>query len=325
MKKILTLSFLILGAFIGASFSSGREIYVYFASFGWCCIPIALIVGVVLYFVMCFFLNFPLPQNKSKTFKIFETILLVAVFVLSSTMFAGCAELSFDFGGIILLIITFSISILQCFVDINGLKIINYILLPLIFVSLIICVSITGFGFNNSSNFLASIFGGVKYIGTNSILLSIFLMQIGDEYSKKEKKIASIIVAAILTVFVVIISLVLMGQPDAIKMSSMPLVTLAFSKNLFFGKVLCMVVWFGLITTLLSGQYVLCNYVKNNTLCKIVLVFISCGFSLLGWGILTTKIYSIVGIVSIFAVAFLMISNIKRGNKTHIFWYKNTK
>ena len=317
MKKTIELTLLILGAFIGASFSSGREIYVYFAKYGWVSIPIAIAVGVVLYFVMYFFLNLKIPEKKNKHFVFFEIVLLVATFVLSATMFAGCREISYSFGGNIIIIVTLLFALLQCFVDIKGLQVANYILMPMIFISLIVCIVLSDFEVANNINTLGAVSSSVKYLGTNCILLSIFLMQIGNAYTKRQKKVASFFVATILTIFIILISLVLMAQPYDIQISSMPLVFIAFSKNVVFGKVLCMVVWFGLITTLLSGLFVVCNYVKkNNRISKILLVLACFGLSFVGWEVLTSKIYSAVGLCSIFAIFTLLITYSKSSSKT---------
>lgn len=299
--KIVTLCFLIIGAFIGASFASGREIYVYFARFGFWCIPMAIVAGILLYFIMNFFLNYKTLKKKSLIFIIFEIVLLIATFVLSSTMFAGCLEISNVFDTKYLIIFTLCIALLQCFIDIKGLKFVNWIMLPAIFVCLIICIASSKWGVEYTNDYMKSTISAFQYVGTNSILLSIFLMQIGGQYSRREKKIASIIVTIVLTLFVLFISLTLMGQSE-VQSSSMPLVTFALSQNIAFGKVLCIIVWFGLITTLLSGLYVLCNYVKNNSFFKVLIVVACYVTAFLGWDILTTQVYSFIGLISMFSI-----------------------
>lgn len=308
MKKAVGLAVLILGAFIGAGFSSGREVYVFFARFGWVSIPMAICVGIVLYFVFMFFLT-PCPNQNSTLFKLFRYVVTLSTFVLSSTMFAGCNILSRNIG-IWLVFLTIGICIMLCFYRTGGLKLTNYILLPLILVCILVLVVVSPLDvvITRANGWLSV---GVKYVGLNSILLSLFLVQVSGEYSQKEKKLASLIASLVLTMFIVVISLLLMGAPDAIAKTEMPLITMAFAKSRILGFVLCAVVWGGLITTLVSGLYVVFGEIQNlrprySKPINLFVVMLCFALSMLGWDFLTTKVYSVLGMISIVTILLLI-------------------
>lgn len=308
MKKAIGLVVLILGAFIGAGFSSGREVYVFFARFGWVSIPMAICVGMILYFIFMYFLSYDINQN-TRLYSIFRYVVTISTFVLTATMFAGCNALSHMLGAW-LTILTVGICVVLCFYRTSGLKLTNYILLPLIlvFIFALIFLSPLGVSMCGANGWLMS---SAKYVGLNSILLSIFLMQVSGGYSLKEKKQASIIACIVLTVFLIIISLLLMGSPESVAKSNMPLITLAFSKSKFWGYALCLIVWAGLVTTLVSGLYVVfgeMHYIRPNhpKLKNLFVVIFSFVLSMLGWDFLTTKVYSVLGTVSIMTILLLI-------------------
>lgn len=309
MKKAVGLAVLILGAFIGAGFSSGREVYVFFARFGWVSIPMAICVGMILYFIFMYFLSYDINQN-TRLYAIFRYVVTISTFVLTATMFAGCNALSHMLGTWVS-ILTVGICVVLCIYRTSGLKLTNYILLPLIlvFIFALIFLSPLDVSICGANGLLMS---SAKYVGLNSILLSIFLMQVSGEYSLKEKKQASIIASVVLTVFLIIISLLLMGSPDSVAKSNMPLITLAFSKSKFWGYALCLVVWAGLVTTLVSGLYVVFGEIQNirprhSKYLNLFVVIFSFALSMLGWNFLTTKVYSVLGTISIVIILLLII------------------
>lgn len=331
MKKSVGLSILILGAFIGAGFSSGREVYVFFARFGWLAIPMAVFVGMCLYLLFMYFLNLS-PHKNSTIYKIFEVVINISTFILCSTMFAGCKALT-DMIGFWILALTLIVPIIQCFARLDGLKIVNYILLPLILVCISVLAVISPLrvvvvGANLAFSSCA------KYVGLNCILLSMFLIQIGENYTLKEKKIASIISSTMLTFFIILISLVIMGMNSSVVMSNMPLVTLAFSKGKALGFVISLVVWAGLITTLVSGLFVIINTTSKvvghrsksiTNIVSVAVVLICFAFSFVGWDFLTGKAYSVTGLISIIVIVGEILNEFLLGGGKIQIYKKNKK
>lgn len=331
MKKSVGLSILILGAFIGAGFSSGREVYVFFARFGWLSIPMAVFVGMCLYLLFMYFLNLK-PHKNSAMYKVFEIVINIATFILCSTMFAGCYTLT-DMIGFWILFLTLVISLIQCFARLDGLKVVNYILLPLILVCIFVLavisplkVVVVGSGLAFSSC--------AKYVGLNCILLSMFLIQIGENYTQKEKKTASIISSVVLVFFIILISLVVMGMDIDVATSNMPLVTLAFGEGKIFGFVVSLVVWAGLITTLVSGLFVVVNTtskitIKNHksvsNIISVIVVLACFAFSFVGWDFLTGKVYSVTGLMSIIVIVGEIINEFVLGGGKIQIYKKNKK
>lgn len=313
MKKAVGLATLILGAFIGAGFSSGREVYVFFARFGWLSIPMALLVGLCLYFLF-FYFSTSRPDTTTTIFALFRRVIVLSTFVLCATMFAGCNTLSQSLGRWIIAL-TFAISLVLCFYRSGGLKLTNYILLPVILISIMllvfvsplsVCVKKTIFPYTNC----------LKYVGLNSILLSMFLLQLGDDYTVKEKKLASIISSSVLALFIIIISLLLMGAGDSVANSDMPLVVIAFSKSKTLGLVMSLVVWAGLVTTLVSGLYVVFGEIeqfssRHSRPLSVLCVALTFALSFVGWDVLTTKVYALLGAVSVIVIVLQIVGDIK--------------
>lgn len=304
MKNVVQLTILILGAFIGAGFSSGREVYVFFARFGWLSIPMALCVGVSLYVLFLYFLSLK-PRKNTLVYKVFECVVICATFVLTATMFAGSAIL-----GLVTTLLTLILALVQCFAPTLGLKLTNYIIVPLIFACTLLLaflskmgITVVGCAFEISTC--------AKYVGLNFVLLSMFLLELSDEYSPRDKKLAALISSIVITTFVIIISLVLMGEGDVVAKTNMPLVTLAFMHSRALGYTMSLVVWGGLATTLVSGQYVLFNKVqactknshKLSSFCNVCVTIVCFCVSFVGWQILTDKVYSFLGGVCVVVIA----------------------
>lgn len=333
-NKTFGLIMIILGTFIGAGFASGKEIATYFASFGWCSIIFAIICGVLFYFfiITCLKIGY---NNKTKEFNFNDNkniykILLQLFFVISSliitsSMIAGSNSIGQVLVGdkkILLIIFTIVISFIILLYGFKGINKLCNIVVPIMIVVMIMIVFWSIF-FKSNNNFTISItyqsfFYGLismlDYFCFNIILIGLFLMEIGSNYSKKEIKISSVVASSIITILLIVVSVAIIFNCESLNYD-MPLVYLATKIHFIFGVFASILVWLGLLTTLISSVYIVSNYInsfiKNKGLSLLISLFLGFLISLLGFSFIVIYLYFIMGFFGLYFLIYLL-ANFKK-------------
>ena len=317
--KILKMTCLILGCFLGAGFVSGREIASYFSVFkGYS------ILGIVIAMVLLFLLTklFFKLSEKTNTFsgfvnnyfgsggKVINWLLGLCLFILISSMFAGSMALSktINFNEILFAIITAS----ACyFVVVGNLKLlenINIVLVPIIILVLAIVCGLhstlpSGFegGFND---LILSITCSTNYVLMNIVTLGLLILETGHEYTKKEATWVSIISSLIIGILLFICNAAIMKY--GVKDTALPVLAIATCKGFATWAITAITIWIGLFTTIISCVFVLSrflsNYIKNLKLNVFIILIFTLLFSMCGFVIMVSYVYWVIGIVGLIII-----------------------
>ena len=312
--KILSLAFMLLGTFIGAGFVSGREIARYFSIYGIYSYFGIVISIISLALLMIFFFSLSHKVNGFSGFinvyfgkcnKVVSWLFSISLIIFSGTMMAGCGEISTNIHinnyAIILL------TIILCFVVVmkstRGLSLFNLILLPLLLVFLI-SVTFSKNIFVYDIHFQgAFLFDSIFYVFINIVTLGIFIIEIGNKYTKKECVLS--VVISIFVIFGVILIVNNAIQLNGLQYNSMPILYLSKLKGTVVNIIMTIFVWIGLFSTLASNVYVLKSIlpinVSDNLKCFIVLI-LSVVLGFVKFDIFVNYIYLIIGFIGILLV-----------------------
>lgn len=298
LKRKLGIIFVILGAFIGAGFASGSEIYLFFYSFG-----IKGLIGICISSTIIFFIIFKLGNlikkyniknyeefleiilklTKYKNFKKTKTIILILknminIFLIISLfiMFAGFgAYLKQEYninkyiGSAILCVLTFFI-ILN---DVDEILKVNKIIVPVIIFTIFI-VGIKNFEnisdkidnlslFNNQGWIIKSILYG----SYNTVLLIPLLISLKEEFKKINKKgilFISSFSAIIICVISIILFFLLANLKTCVVDVEMPILYVINEKFNLFKNIYGVIILFSIFTTSISlGIGILKNMCNN--------------------------------------------------------------
>lgn len=313
--KVLYMVFMILGCFIGAGFVSGREIACYFSTFGKYSFLGVIIAIILMFLLIYFFFRLSCSCSSfdsfvctyfSKSGKVINWLFALCLFILSSSMFAGSLAIAetVNISKIIFALITAILAYLVVIGNIGLLKKINFILVPIIILTMFfVCVGQVNVSVNYGSLVL-SILGSTNYVFMNIVTLGLFILETGREYSRKQ----ALIVSAISSI---IIGVLLFVCNNAIIVNNllsvpMPMLALATKKGFWVWVVTAITIWIGLFTTVISTLFVLSNYVnkyvENYSLTLIMLLALTCVASTFGFAFLVAYVYWIIGIVGVILV-----------------------
>lgn len=313
--KVLYMVFMILGCFMGAGFVSGREIACYFSTFGKCSFLGVIIAIILMFLLIYFFFRLSCSCSSfdsfvctyfSKSGKVINWLFALCLFILSSSMFAGSLAIAetVNISKIIFALITAILAYLVVIGNIGLLKKINFILVPIIILTMFfVCVGQVNVSVNYGSLVL-SILGSTNYVFMNIVTLGLFILETGRECSRKQ----ALIVSAISSI---IIGVLLFVCNNAIIVNNllsvpMPMLALATKKGFWVWVVTAITIWIGLFTTVISTMFVLSNYVNkyvgNYSLTLIMLLALTCIASTFGFAFLVAYVYWIIGIVGVILV-----------------------
>lgn len=320
MKKSFTLTCLILASVIGAGFASGKEIQVFFTKYG----VISFVTIVVAYFLFSWaFKKFLLYGNltKPKTFfdatsnlfgkfsKVINTFILVCYFIILAGMFAGVHEVYLNvFNSTlakILVVVTVILAAVENSGGIKAINTINNIFVPITMIVLIISAFLT---FKTTNQFssaanLTTFGGGIlavfTYVGINILLSGSMLISVGKKYSKTNINVASNFSAIILVLIMFLFNLVLINNNIN---TSMPMLSLSFEINWWWGIITLVCIWFSIYSSITSVTFVLSNSMFKSGNCfsgNLIVCVIAYIVSLFGFNNIVEFLYPIIGVVGI--------------------------
>lgn len=315
--------FLIIGAVIGAGFSSGKEIVVFFSSAGNLSYILILLITIFLYIVLISLIK--LGQNiKPKNIKdinknlfkytsrFFDIFILFGLFIFITAMVAGLNSVgSIIFNNIKFPVLTIISIFFSFFIVLNGydaIKKVNYFLMPIV-ILFIILISILGlinsnnqtliFTYN-SLDFLKYFALGICYISYNIVFSTSLIVEKSKDFSKKKTIVNSLIISIILGALIFVINSVLLNGKYSNFYSDLPLLNIAFEISGTLGYLFGFILWFSILTSLISSLYMLVNSFKINKYlsCSIFLT-ISFILSFFGFSQIVNIVYPLQGLIGL--------------------------
>ncbi len=310
--KVLGLVFFVIASIIGAGFASGKEIATYFCRFGFLAIPSIFMTGVVLFVLIKHCLMIGKNSDNFHIAKGYKVLLYSTLLFLGGSMLAGNELLGSMLKIPCINLITLVVSGLFVHIGMKSIKRLNFVVSPIIYTCIIVLV-ISGLSHVGTSvnipiqnTPIISLINVAGYISFNFLLVAMYLIQIGKNYTDREIKLASVLSSVFIVVLILIIAFVIMFSKTDIYSSEMPLITFAFSISKVLGYAMLIVVWFGLLTSLLSCLNSMLMLSKSvikkpltNLLANLALIFL---ISRLGFSIIVRYVYLVAGLVGLIFV-----------------------
>ncbi len=316
------------GSIVGAGFASGKEVWFYFAQFGWVAFPMIVVAGILLFVLGFVFLEFgkkygieSVQQMNAHLFGKFgtvaEIIFIFSNFILLSAMFAGANSLfdiviSQDFYRYAS-VFTAIIAVVISWLGFDKMVRVNLVVVPLmviiILVAFVYCLGNAG-GFTvpmtSGLDLLSSIIYCVMYVCSNLFFAGFIFARLGANHSRKVNMAGSAIGASFMVLCLIGMVVSIYLNPYS-SMSDMPLVYIASSASHIFGVITLIVVWIGIATTAVSLVYTIAAWLERYThsfkICSIVVCIICLIISGLGFGAIVNYCYPVLGV---FGVIFMI-------------------
>ena len=315
------LSFGCFGAIVGAGFASGKEIWLYFARFGWIAYPILVISGVLFAFLIKFLLDLgktnkidSFTQMNKLVFKKYSWIgdifFVISNIILLAAMFAGSGAI----GKIILpqnaelfKISLIFLSLIISLFNFKKLMKLNALIVPLLLIMIIgafLFSPISSINFPIKMSLMPPIYALI-YLCANVYLISFILLKLGFTYQKNHTK-ASIICACLFIIFSIIISLSLHLNLSFCDFE-MPLLAILSSLSDLFKIFASLVIAFSILTSAINIIFALSNwltiFVKSRFICNLFLCLIGLILSNFGFTFIVNYLYFTIGI---FGLVFIL-------------------
>lgn len=303
---------LILGSLIGAGFATGKEIYVFYASYGmWGLVGI--IFSMILFYFICLrYLRIGRlldcnSDNDNKSNEVCEIILTFCVFMISATLFSASNEFDvLKIGEISIVgIITLIITIILTVGGIDRLSKFSIVIVPIMIVVFLIIV-LSGITSNNVSNeiqiFNTNIFGliikSISYVGINTLLTSKLIIDIGKDVTKP--KTVSLLTTVIFGMSILIASICLIMSNGNITNSDMPIYMIAKNMGRGIGNIYLLILWLSILTSVVSGIYIVSHYfmriLKNKVVCIICVSIVCYLVGFIGFSGMVEYCYPMIGV-----------------------------
>lgn len=317
--KIIVCLLSIISLVVGAGFVSGKEIYAFYSRFGcWSFLSIGFSF-LLFWFLFNFLLNFSKNNEKTPQNTHFSSIIsLIITLIFSSAMFAGVNKIII-FENKIVSFLLFTVVIFLCFMifknGLGTLKKLNFILLPIIIISLIVIFSNLYqkdvFVIKNNFDWVSLIYG-FFYCVLNIANGSFVLINLGLTLTQKQKARVSFLSALVLALLLFLVNLILLQNPQSLS-SDMPILFLCSGQ---WGSFMSLVVLLGALTSLLSLIYTSSSMMrglcKNEILTFLISVILPCLASLFGFSLIITYLYPVASALAIFLMGELIVEKYKR-------------
>lgn len=326
MWKVFVTTFLIFGTIVGAGFSSGNEVVVFFSRFGsWSYLYIT-VASVLMFFVCFFFLRKgKVLSEYIQNHKLLNFMVLAITVVFGASMFAGIKNLFGYFDNktyYFLTVVLLLVSLVVTARGIGGLEKTNAILTPILAVAFLVVVIFAGGikgTFQSFSISLAGVLYCPLYVALNSSMSVFVLAKAGEKLSKKQAFLSSLFSTVILFVFLMLCNFVLLKNADSF-VSEMPILFVVRNNKLFF-ILEYIVILVGCFTTLFSLLFTINNslkkYVKNDLFCIFASIFLPFAISGVGFSEIISLLYPICSIFGVFVILFAVFSLHKTDNIIH--------
>lgn len=322
----LVIGAVMFGSIVGAGFASGKEVWFYFAQFGWVCFPLILFAGLLLFFLGYKFLQFgkrngieSVQQMNNRLFGkwgfLGEVVFIVSNIILLSSMFAGANSLfdivlntnAYRFASVL----TAVIAIVVSWLGFNKMVKVNVLVVPLlmivVFVAFLYCLTFSGDFVvpvsEGAEKMVSAVFLCILYVCSNLYFAGFIFARLGKNQSQKSLFFGAMIGAIFLVVCLLGMVISIYLNPYS-SMSDMPLVYIANSVSHSFGIITLIVVWLGIATTAVSLVYTisvwLSKYINSIKICSMLVSLVCLIISGLGFGVIVSYCYPVMGVFGIF-------------------------
>lgn len=325
--RVFLLVMMILGGFFGAGFASGKEIVTYFCAFGgasyW---GIATCVIVFFLLLLFFFwlsqkvggLDGLIQEYFCGYRKFIKILFAICILILVSAMFAGAGSVGETLGiNKWIAIGLTAIVIFVCnYFGLKGISGLNAIIVPMM-MGVMLVVMCKSFGYASMEWRIMPLFSGTTYAFINMLMLGLFLLEVGKNYTKKECVLASIWSTGIICVLLVICNFGLLSIANL--GLDMPMLYLAklCGGGLYVSSVIA--IWLAILTTLFSNVYVLDTFfggvVSHKGFRLAFIILLSIIVSQLGFDIMVRYMYLFIGVVGVILVLVVGLKERKQKTK----------
>ena len=341
MKNILKIVFVLIGAIIGAGFASGKEIYIFFFSYGLkgiagIIISIAL-MGIIIYYSLNIivknkittykeFLNNIFSKKKNSKLKdivnIIINIFIIISFYIMIAGFGAYFEEQFSINKIIGSIILAIFCYLILRKSTKGLIEISQILVPflIIFILIIGILNILNIDFSNLKNYIIEnnntnwLISAILYSSYNSILLIPVLITLNNSIEKEKNiKYIAIFTTLIITILSILLFLILTRVDVNISKLEMPAVYVISRIYPFLKMIYGAVLLASILTTAISlGNSIIQNVQKNKNIANLTLCITAILVSNFGFSNLVNTLYPLFGYLGIIQIIGICCYNSQR-------------
>ncbi len=325
--RVFLLVMMILGGFLGAGFASGKEIVTYFCAFGGASYLAIAVCTVLIFLLMLFFFWLSkkvdgLDGLIQKYFcgygGVLKTLLAFCILILVSAMFAGAGSVGETLGiNKWIAIGLTAIVIFVCnYFGLKGISGLNAIIVP-IMMGVMLTIMCRSFSYTSFEWRIMPLFSGTTYAFINMLMLGLFVLEVGKNYTKKECVVASILSTGIICVLLVICNLGLLSSANL--GLDMPVLYLAklCGGGLYVSSVIA--IWLAILTTLFSNVYVLDTFfgglISHKGLRLAFVILLSIIFSQLGFDIMVRYMYLFIGVVGVMLVLVVGLKEKKEKTK----------
>lgn len=314
MADNIKIAFFFIGAMIGAGFSSGSELMVFFGESGIVGVLIsAVFIGLLVFFFQYMSVVF---NNYPRVKKIVDWLMVLSSIISFIAMTAGANEVITDTFRVnnVGVISALAVSVM-CVFSMRFLKNVNAVVVPLIVVLMILIIAKTDLLPLPTG---VSVFRSASYAAMN-VLLGGYLLS--TECAKKKAK-DKLIITLIITVVVAIMMIIVYLISQEAKFSDMPVFEVA--RRYEMATVSGIIIYLAIFSTLIGAGKVIFDNLSDFTGSKWIALFSLVIVSLIGrsvgFGFMVRTFYPITGYVSIAVIVVLTIffaaysvKNIKNG------------
>lgn len=317
IKKILSISMLIIGTIIGAGFSSGRELISFFGS--GISLWVAVLCGVAIFLLCALFLYIGSKTGANNVSEVNvkligrfhfipDSFLLVNSLIVLGGMLAGIDSLG---SALLPISPVYSIlmGILCIFVVTKGIKGLlncNSIVVPIIIFALILISIWSIFKGNIGLNFdfkLSVLPTIAIYVSMNMMLASTVLTTMG-RLSKKDILVSSTVAGGV--IMLIVAGLILALNACDFRYEDMPVLAIAKAINPFVAVLIAIVIAVSIFTTMLTAMQGLCAWFSSlfgkGIYCPIVVLLAGFLLSRLGFSNVVSLLYPVIGVLGLFYV-----------------------
>ena len=231
------------------------------------------------------------------------------IFIMLISVSALTAAISTSLNWITSLV-SLVICLFVVFMGIEWLKGVNFVLVPIIVVTLVV----VSFNTATSGVFISLtkpfVYNAFLYVGMNIFLASEVLVDASKNLTKKEK-LWSAIISGILFMIILIILTVGFSFGGINSSVEMPILYLSKKMGSIFSKIYLFVLWCGIFTTLISIVYSMKKKLESTFAFKgmttILFCLIAFGLSFFGFGNIVNIFYPLEGVIGVFYCLFVFI------------------
>ena len=172
--------------------------------------------------------------------------------------------------------------------------------------------------FFNKNIFSSSIYLFL-YVFMNTFSNTFIISKTSQYMNKKQIKIASLITAVILSMFVGLILIAIFHGGNKVFISDMPMLDVANSIGSVFGITYAVVLWLAIFTTICISAYTIVQwlniYIKNKFLCSVITLTLGFIFSRFGFATIVEIFYPIEGIFGGIFIIYSIVFYFKNKNR----------